>query len=49
MLGDLALVAPIPGYQKVEQLLLPMLEHFGSKGKLYKSLIIKGFGVSYAI
>ena len=31
MLGDLALVAPIPGYQKVEQL-LPMLEHFGPKG-----------------
>ena len=31
ILGDLALVAPMPGYQKVEQL-LPMLEHFGPKG-----------------
>ena len=29
--GDLALVTPVPGYQKVDQL-LPMLEHFGPKG-----------------
>ena len=29
--GNLALVTPVPGYQKVEQL-LPMLEHFGPKG-----------------
>ena len=28
--GNLALVTPVPGYQKVEQL-LPMLEHFGQK------------------
>ena len=30
-LGDLALVAPMPGYKNVDQL-LPMLEHFGPKG-----------------